>query len=355
MMDNEKYKENHKIKKNILVTGGAGFIGSHVAEYLAKKGHKVTILDDLSGGFIENVPEYDNISFVQGSIENSKLIDKVVKGKDIIYHIAAYAAEGLSHFIRNYNYNNNLIGSVNLINSAVKNNVDKFLFTSSMAVYGSGKPPFNEDMKAVPEDPYGISKYAVEMDLKAAKEMFNLDSIIIRPHNVYGEKQNIGDPYRNVIGIFMNRVMQGLPPLKFGDGKQTRAFSYIGDIAPCIAEAPFIPEATNEIINLGAGREYTINELADTVVNAMGVDIKPEHAPKRFEVEHAYCTTEKSKRILGFQDKTSLKEGITKMTEWAKKKGPMPPTIWDGYELTKNLPEYWQNMEKEYKNANKRK
>jgi len=338
--------------KNILVTGGAGFIGSHVAEYLVKKGHKVTILDDLSGGFIENIPK--NTEFVKGSIEDSKLVDKVVKEKDFVYHLAAYAAEGLSHFKRNFNYNNNLIGSINLINSAIKHGVDKFLFTSSMAVYGSGKPPFNEEMTPSPEDPYGISKYAVEMDLSAAKEMFGLDSIIIRPHNVYGERQNIGDPYRNVIGIFMNRIMQGLPPKIFGDGKQTRAFSYIGDIAPCMAEAPFITEANNQIINLGAGKEYTINELANVVTEGMKTNLRPEYAPKRFEVEHAYCTIDKSERILGFKDKTTLEEGIKRMADWVKKKGPMNPTIWDGYELTKNLPEFWQNMREEYKNAKER-
>lgn len=339
-------------KRSILITGGAGFIGSHVADYLINEGHDVTILDDLSGGFIENVNK--NAAFVKGSIVDSNLVEEVVRGKDIVYHLAAYAAEGLSHFIRKFNYENNLIGSVNLINSSVKNNIEKFLFCSSMAVYGSGNPPFDETTMPNPEDPYGISKYSVEMDLKSAKDMFGLESIIIRPHNVYGERQNIGDPYRNVIGIFMNRIMQGLPPLIFGDGKQTRAFSYIHDVAPCIAKAPFIKEATGETINLGSGKMYSINELVETVKKAMNTSLNVKYAPPRYEVKHAYCTTEKSERILGFKERTNLEEGIKKMAKWVKQKGPMNPTMWGDYELKKNLPAFWENMEREYKNAKKR-
>src|SRR3990172_1870509 len=193
--------------KRILVTGGAGFIGSHLTDYLIKKGHNITVLDDLSGGFRENVNP--RAKFVKGSVTDEKLVDKLVKDKDIIYHLAAYAAEGLSHFIRRFNYTNNLIGSVNLINSSIRHNIERFVFTSSMAVYGSGKPPFNEETVPNPEDPYGISKYAVERDLAVARETHGLNFTIIRPHNVYGERQNIADPYRNVIGIFMNRIMLG--------------------------------------------------------------------------------------------------------------------------------------------------
>lgn len=339
-------------KKKILVTGGAGFIGSHVVDYLIKEGHKVTVLDDLSGGYIENINP--NSEFIKGSINEKDLVDEVVKGKNLVYHLAAYAAEGLSHFIKNFNYNNNLIGSINLINSSIRNNIEKFLFTSSMAVYGSGNLPFDETSIPSPEDPYGISKYAIELDLKSTKELFGLEYIIIRPHNVYGERQNIGDPYRNVIGIFMNRVMHNLPPLIFGDGKQTRAFSYIGDVAPCIARAPFIDEANGEIINLGSGKMYSLNELAEIVVKAMDSKKMVEHGPPRYEVKHAYCTTEKSSKILNFEEKVGLEEGIQKMARWAKKKGPTNPTIWKNYELNKNLPSFWKDMKKTYNNAKKR-
>src|SRR6267154_3248389 len=151
---------------------------------------------------------------------------------DYIYHLAAYAAEGLSHFIRRYNYNTNLIGSVNLINEAVKQKVKCFVFTSSIAVYGKGQLPMTEEMTPVPEDPYGVSKYAVELDLRAAHEMFGLNYVVFRPHNVYGENQNIGDRYRNVIGIFMNQTMRGEPLTVVGDGAQALAVSHIDVVAP---------------------------------------------------------------------------------------------------------------------------
>jgi len=230
------------MSKKILVTGGAGFIGSHVTAHLIKKGKEVIIIDDLSGGFKDNIPE--NAEFIEGSILDVDLLEKVFKQNNItrIYQLAAYAAEGLSHFIKRFNYNNNLIGSVNLINLAVNYEVKCFIFTSSIAVYGSGQTPFLENIKPEPEDSYGIAKYAVEQELKTSHDMFGLNYIIFRPHNVYGERQNIGDRYRNVIGIFMNQLMKGEPLTIFGDGKQTRAFSYIDDVAPVIAHSGFMKE-----------------------------------------------------------------------------------------------------------------
>ncbi|MDO8509314.1 MAG: NAD-dependent epimerase/dehydratase family protein [Nanoarchaeota archaeon] len=338
--------------KRVLVTGGAGFIGSHLVDHLIEKGFEVTILDDLSGGLLKNVNR--NARFIQGSITDKDLVEEVMRDQEIVYHLAAYAAEGLSHFIRNYNYNNNLIGSVNLINASIKNKIKCFLFTSSMAVYGSGDPPFDETHKPSPEDPYGIAKYAVEQDLKVAHEMFGLNYVIIRPHNVYGERQFLGDPYRNVIGIFMNRIMQGKSPLIYGDGLQTRAFSYFSDIVPCIAQAPFIEKAQNEIINLGASKAHNLNELTSEVLKAMGANIKPQYTPPRHEVKHAFCTTDKSERILDYKDKTPLSIGLQKMAEWAKMNGTMDPIIWEGYELTDKLPDFWKNLDKEFPNSSMR-
>lgn len=338
--------------KRVLVTGGAGFIGSHVVDCLVEQGYEVTILDDLSGGLKENVNA--RAKFVQGSITDQRLVNSVMVGVGIVYHLAAYAAEGLSHFVRRFNYANNLLGSVNLINAAIKNKVECFVFTSSMAIYGKGNPPFKEEDTPKPEDPYGISKYAVEMDLKVAHEMFGLNYIIIRPHNVYGERQFLGDPYRNVIGVFMNRIMQGQAPLIYGDGEQTRAFSYIADIAPCIAKAPFFKEAYQEIINLGAGKPYTLNELASEVAKVMASEINPIHAPPRYEVKHAHCTTDKSERILGFKDTVSLHEGLSRMAQWAKKRGPMTPIIWEDYEVVHKLPDFWVNLKNDFPNADKR-
>jgi UDP-glucose 4-epimerase len=192
-----------------LVTGGAGFIGSHVVDALLERGHQVVVLDDLSGGYRENVSS--RAVFIQGSVTDAACIEALFRKHriDYVYHLAAYAAEGLSHFIRRFNYTNNVIGSVNLINAAVQHECKCFVFTSSIAVYGAGQLPMTEEMMPRPEDPYGIAKFAVELDLRAAAHMFGLKWVVFRPHNVYGERQNIADKYRNVLGIFMNQVMQG--------------------------------------------------------------------------------------------------------------------------------------------------
>ena len=221
---------------NSLVTGGAGFIGSHLARHCLELGHDVVVLDDLSGGFEDNMPS--GVDFCKGSVTDVELIaDLFARHRfDYVYHLAAYAAEGLSHFIRRYNYQNNVLGTVNLLNASVNaGTVRRFVFTSSIAVYGAAQSPMTEATTPTPEDPYGVAKYACELDLRAAHEMFGMDYTVFRPHNVYGEHQNIGDRYRNVIGIFMNQIMQGLPMTMFGDGSQTRAFTHIDDVAPIIA------------------------------------------------------------------------------------------------------------------------
>ncbi len=333
----------------MLVTGGAGFIGSHVVDHLIEQGHSVIVLDNLSGGLIKNVNP--KAKFIKGSINDEKLVDELVSQVDIIFHLAAYAAEGLSHFIRKFNYMNNLIGSINLINSAIRNKIECFVFTSSMAVYGAGKPPFDEEHIPHPEDPYGISKHAVEQDLKIANKLYGLNYVIVRPHNIYGERQFLGDPYRNVICIFINRIMQNKSPVIYGDGEQTRAFSYIGDVAHCIANVPFVKEAQNQITNLGSGKVYTLNKLATKIREKMGSNLEVIHAPERYEVKHAYTTTAKSERIFGFKDETSLDEGLNRTIVWAKEVGPMPPIVWGGYEIEHKLPEFWKELKRDFPDA----
>lgn len=324
-----------------LVTGGAGFIGTHVTNDLIKRGHKVVVLDDLSGGFEENI--HPQAIFIKGSIENHELLSQVFSEYqfDYVYHLAAYAAEGLSHFIKRYNYNNNLIGSVNLINEAVKNNVKCFVFTSSIAVYGKGQVPLREDTFPLPEDSYGIAKLAVEQELRVSHEIFGLNYVIFRPHNVYGEYQNLGDKYRNVIGIFMNQLMQGKKLTVFGDGTQTRAFTYIGDIAPPIAGCVDNPAAYNQIINIGADTEYTVNELAEEVMAAMGIKGEIMHLPPRKEVKDAYSDHTKAKAIFGITSHTSLQEGLAKMANWAKKAGVKKSKKFENIEILQNLPPSW--------------
>ena len=328
-----------------LVTGGAGFIGSYVSRELLNAGHSVVILDDLSGGRSENIPS--EATFVQASVIDHALMESLFEKHcfDYVFHLAAYAAEGLSHHIRRYNYTNNVIGSVNLINAAVNRDVKCFVFTSSIAVYGSGAKPFDEQQRPVPEDPYGVAKLAVEQDLRIAQRTFGLPYVILRPHNVYGERQNIVDRYRNVVGIFMRQVLRGEPMTIFGDGEQTRAFSYIGDVAPLIARAIDTPAAYNQVINLGSDQACSINELAEAVAHVAGKKKRVVHLEARCEVRHAQACHDRMRSIFGATPGTALRAGLNRMVPWARGvSGHLPPHFAE-IEIKKNMPESWVSQE----------
>ena len=319
-------------------------MGSHVADQLLKAGHNVVVLDDLSGGFRENVPQ--GSEFVEASILDYNLINRLFEHHsfDYVYHLAAYAAEGLSHFIKRFNYNNNLIGSVNLINAAINHNVKCFVFTSSIAVYGAGQSPMSEELIPIPEDSYGISKLAVEQELRVTHEMFGLDYIVFRPHNVYGERQNIGDRYRNVVGIFMNQLLRKESMTVFGDGTQQRAFTHINDVAPIIATSVDFPSARNEVFNVGADVPYTVNELARVVSHAMGKPCDINYLDARNEVKIAFSDHSKAERIFGVREKMSLLDGVSAMAEWVHRYGARESSIFEGIEVPRNLPASWANV-----------
>jgi UDP-glucose 4-epimerase len=329
---------------NILVTGGCGFIGSNLIRYMKKNvKDQIICLDDLSGGFKENIPK--DIKLIHGSINNVDLVKSLFREYNFkyVYHLAAYAAEGLSHFIRRYNYENNLIGSINLINESVNYGVKCFIFTSSIAVYGKNQTPMKESMTPTPEDPYGVAKLAVEQDLKSAQDMFGLNYIIFRPHNVYGEYQNIGDKYRNVVGIFMNQILKNEPLTVFGDGEQQRAFSYIGDIIPIIAESPNNLNARNKIFNIGADTPYTVNELIQHILRVFGKsehDVK--HLPERNEVKIAYSDHAHLKNYFQNENYTNIEIGLNKMAEWVKLNGIKTSKDFGNLDIEKNLPSSWK-------------
>jgi UDP-glucose 4-epimerase len=334
-----------------LVTGGAGFIGSHVVDSIIEAGHEVVIVDDLSGGFLENVNP--KAIFVEGNIVDRETVKFLFnypsyKPFDYVFHLAAYAAEGLSHFIRNYNYTNNIIGSINLINASVNYGVKCFVFTSSIAVYGSQQVPFTEDMTPMPEDPYGIAKYAVELDLQAAHRMFGLNYIIFRPHNVYGERQNIGDPYRNVVGIFMNQCLKGEPLTIFGDGEQRRAFTHVSDVAPLIAESIEFKTAYSQTFNIGSSfHPTTINELATNVQRVMVVPSERRvYLPARREVLDASPAHVKARRYFNAlgESQVPLAEGLPLMADWVKSHGPRTSHPFSNIEISKELPPSWKSL-----------
>lgn len=327
---------------NAVVTGGAGFIGSHVVDALIDAGMTVVALDDLSGGFRDNVNP--RAAFVEGSILDYELLNRLFDQHrfDYVFHLAAYAAEGLSHFIKRFNYLNNVVGSMNLIDAAVNYDAKCFVFTSSIAVYGANRVPMVEDMTPAPEDSYGIAKFAVEQELAITHEMFGLPYVIFRPHNVYGERQNIGDKYRNAIGIFMNEIMQDRPLTIFGDGEQTRAFSYIGDVAPLIARSVCVREAYGQIFNVGADEPYSVNRLATEVAHAMGTTARLHHLPARNEVMHAYASHEKARRVFDYQARTGLCEGLSRMASWAKRAGSRQSQPFGDIEIRRRLPSAWR-------------
>ena len=328
----------------IFVTGCAGLLGANYTRHLLNNGHEVIGIDDLSGGYKAFIAKGEKFKFIKLNLEKrKKLVELFEEHKpDALLHFAAYAAEGLSPFIRNFNYRNNLICSANLINECINHNT-KFIFTSSMAVYGEQEPPFTEDKRPQPVDPYGIAKYAVECDLKLANEQFGLRYNIVRPHNVLGIYQNILDRYRNVIGIFIRKTLNRQPILVYGDGEQTRAFS---DIKYYME--PFdrlLTDCDNETFNIGADKYFTLNEVAKTVQEIgkkYGYEVPIEHGEPRHEVKHAYCNHDKAKNLLKFEDDTKLEELIESIFVWAMKQ-PNRKVKTMEYEVTKDIYDYWKN------------
>jgi UDP-glucose 4-epimerase len=327
----------------ILITGVAGLIGSRLADWFLENKPNATVVgvDDLSGGFIENLDE--RVIFYQVNLHQDD-IDQIFERHNIdyVFHMAAYAAEGLSPFIRKFNYMNNTVSTAAVINACITYNVKRLVFTSSLAVYGHGDGGvFKEEQAPVPIDPYGVAKYACEMDIKIAGEQHGLDWCIIRPHNVYGAKQNIWDRYRNVLGIWMFQHMQGLPMSIFGDGKQTRAFSCVDDILCPLYKAAINPEASKEIINLGGIEEYSINEANKILLDVIK-DGRPSHEESRHEVKHSIPTYQKSVDILGFEHTVSLQDGLGKMWDWAQKQPVREVFKWGKYEVDKGIYSFWK-------------
>jgi UDP-glucose 4-epimerase len=329
----------------ILITGVAGLLGSRLADWIIENQPNVEVIgiDDLSGGYKDNINS--QIQFYQLNLASdinllSNVFDK--HKPDYVYHFAAYAAEGLSPFIRHYNYTNNLLSTANIVNNCINYNVKRLIFTSTMAVYGHGEGGiFHEDMRRNPIDPYGVAKAACERDIEIANEQHGLDYCIIRPHNVFGANQNIWDKYRNVLGIWMYYHMEGKPITIFGDGTQKRAFSYIDDSLEPLWNAAIRPEASKQIINLGGIHEYSINEASDILAEVLG-GAEKIYLEGRHEVHTAVPTFQKSVDILGFEHKTNLKEGLEKMWVWAQNQPKRERFIWDNYEIEKGIYTFWK-------------
>ena len=332
------------MSKTVLITGVAGLLGSRLADWIIenKPEYKVVGIDDLSGGYEINVhPKVDlwEIDLVKHPISVCFEKNKF----DYVFHFAAYAAEGLSPFIRCFNYDNNLKVTARIVNECIRTDVKRLVFTSTLAVYGHGYGGiFDETQQQAPIDPYGVAKYACEMDIQIANEQHGLDYCIIRPHNVYGIKQNIWDKYRNVLGIWMYQYLNNEPMTIFGDGEQTRAFSFIDDILEPLWNSATREEASKQIINLGGVEEISIKEAANTLRAVIGTKDEFRYLEARHEVKHSIPTFQKSIDLLDFKSTTTLYNGLEQMWIWAKNQPMRERFVWDEYELDKGIYSFWK-------------
>lgn len=336
----------------ILVTGAAGFMGSHLVDALVKMGeHDIYGVDDLSGGYKTNINPKSKFSKVdlRDRKKTEELISKI--RPELIYYLAADATEGRSQFTPISASERNYVAYMYTLTPAIRSGLKRIVVASSMSVYGAQNPPFSEEMPRLPEDIYGISKAAMEQATEVLSKVYGFEYVIVRPHNVYGPKQNLSDPYRNVIGIFINCILNNKNFYIYGDGGQKRAFTYIDDFTPYILKCGFIDKVKNEIINIGPSEEYSIRTLSDLVLNIFFPDgkipkkLKPRYLPMRpQEVKNAYCTSKKAERLLGYKTTVTLKIGVKKMVEWAKTLGAQKFNyLEEGLELENdNVPLTWK-------------
>jgi len=336
----------NKSSQKILVTGVAGFLGSHLAEKLSNFGYEVIGLDNMLGGYKDNIPK--SIKFFEYDCCDFNKMNEIMKGVDVVYHCAATAHEGLSVFSPVEITKNNYLASVSVFTAAIANKVKRIIFCSSMARYGDQKTPFTESMNPKPIDPYAISKVASENVLINLCELNNIEWVIAVPHNIIGPRQKYDDPFRNVVSIMINRMLQNKAPIIYGDGKQKRCFSYIDDCLSCLIPMLDQKNLNKQIINIGPDEEFvTINEIAEICSNATGSNLKPIYKKDRpREVKHASCSADKARKMLNYKTTVDLKNGISKTYEYIKKRGAKPFEYHINLEIKNELtPEVWLNKE----------
>ena len=316
----------------VLVTGAAGFMGSHAVDRLLDLGHEVTAADSLIGGYVENVNPA--AEFVECDLADRAAATELVESAapEVIFHYAADATEGRSQFTPLSSMDNNVVGYLNTLVPAIANGLSKVVLVSSMSVYGAQQPPFEESMPRLPEDVYAAMKASMEAATEHLSAVHGFDYAVVRPHNVYGERQNLADPYRNVVAIFINSLLRGRAFHIYGDGEQRRAYSYIGDVNPAIVDGGLSDRSNGQIFNVGSSEDVSINQLADVVRDIFfdggpwpaGLDPKYMQA-RPLEVKNAYCAHDAAEQILGFRNATTLREGVEAMVRWARSVGPREP------------------------------
>jgi UDP-glucose 4-epimerase len=309
----------------VLITGVAGFLGSHLADRFLQDGHEVIGVDNLLGGYRSNVP--DGVAFVEMDLLDLEKVNSVFSDVELVIHTACTAYEGLSVFSPSLIVANTTQITTNVISAAVRNNVKKIVYMSSMARYGTQeKVPFIEEMTPAPQDPYGIAKYASELLLKNLCEVHGLDYVILVPHNIIGPRQKFDDPYRNVASIMINRMLAGKQPIIYGTGEQRRCFSFIADVVEPLYAASFSKEAISKTINIGPDEEFvSINQLAQAIAKILSFDLDPIYMDGRpQEVFEANCSADLARKILSYNTKTNLHDGLVELVDWIKVQGFRP-------------------------------
>lgn len=328
----------------ILCTGGCGFIGSHLVDKLVNNGHQIYVIDDLSGGNIDNLTHLPDkkVNLIQADCRSAETMDSIFKEykPEIVFHLAANAAENKAQFspidITSRNYD----AFIKVLTPFIKYGGKRFVFTSSIAVYGSLQTPFKETDKPEPEDLYGITKLAAEQTLKVMSKVHGFEYVITRPHNVYGPRQNMSDPYRNVVTIWMNAILRRRSYYIYGNGEQKRCFSYIDDVVEALYKCGF-EDVSGMTFNIGSDVVYSLNNLAEY----MGIYSfkKPKYLAERpQEVKEAIADHTQAKKYLGYEDKTSLEEGLRKTWEWVKSIGPVEPVYTELEIDSPKVPENWR-------------
>ena len=309
----------------ILITGIAGFMGSHLADSMLNEGHEVIGIDNLIGGYESNIPK--SAKFIKEDLRNLTAITPYFKNIDVVIHSACTAYEGLSVFSPSLVSENTYQITANVLSASVNLKTKKFIYLSSMARYGS-QPilPFTEDMTPAPQDPYGIAKYASELLIKNLCDLNGIEYSILVPHNIIGPRQKYNDPFRNVASIMINRMLQNKQPIIYGSGNQKRCFSFMQDVVDPIKSTIYTPIANGEVINIGPDKEFiSINELANKIAGIMSFNLDPIFVAARpQEVEFANCSADKARTILKYEPKVSLDDGLKELITWISSNGPKP-------------------------------
>jgi len=308
---------------HIFITGIAGFLGSNLAEYYLKKNFKVSGCDNLIGGSLDNI-NVKKVNFFKANCEDFEMMKKITKDVDILCHAAAYAHEGLSSFSPVLISNNNVTGSVSVFTAAIVNKVKRIVYCSSMARYGNIRIPFREDDETKPVDPYGVSKVAAENILKILSKTHNIEYNIAVPHNIIGPKQKYNDPYRNVVSIMINMMLQKKSPIIYGDGNQKRTFSDIDDCIYCLDKLLTNSRIVSQVVNIGPDEEYiSINQLYRLLSNKLKFNLEPIYLEDRpNEVKEATCSADKARKFLGYKTSVSLDKSLNKIINYISEKGP---------------------------------